>query len=77
MTEWQPIETCPEKQPVLLYQPANEDTFQREGIIVGEIERNFTPQIRIWVNPHMVGGWEMECEIEHPTHWMPLPPVPS
>lgn len=77
MSEWQPIETCPVGVAVLLYQPNDDNSFRSEGMIVGEIERNFTPTIPIWVTPSMVGGWEMECELDRPTHWMPLPEPPN
>ena len=87
MTEWQPIETCPEDKDVLLYQPRKEEaiseahgggayTTQSEGMVVGSIERNVTG-IPIWVTPSSIGGWEMECDVQNPTHWMLLPEPPK
>lgn len=71
---WQPIETYREGDVVLLYQPANAALYQPEGMVVGTVER--ATHIKYWVSPALVLGWEMECELENPTHWMPLPAPP-
>jgi hypothetical protein len=74
---WQPIESAPENQPVLLWQPGVRHLD--EGMIIGSIERkgyeHHDPPF--WVNPHMVSGYEWECDLTRPTHWAPLPPSPE
>ena len=63
MTDWQPIETAPQNTPVLV------------------LER---PEFPVCVAIYKTGGyptgWVLDAydAIElRPTHWMPLPPIPT
>ena len=57
-----------------------------EGMLVGSIEWNYHKgadgqrdlRRERWISvyPELVGGWEMECEMDYPSHWMPLPNKP-
>ncbi len=73
MSEWQPIETLADNVQALLYQAGCE-------IIAGSIE-HWTDATGsrggCWVHPAEVGGYEWECSVERPTHWMPLPDPPA
>jgi hypothetical protein len=64
MTEWQPIETAPEKKAVL--------TNQGTGIYSGQwyiCEANGRVPA--------CADWGVEVSEIEPTHWMPLPDPPS
>jgi hypothetical protein len=85
MTTWQPIETAPrDGTAILIYQPDYEVGGERE------CERaNFhwrDGQAGVWYDDHRYaigywrpwGGWGNRNNAHvNPTHWMPLPPVPT
>lgn len=80
MSEWQPIETAPLNEDILLWQPSWENhgvTLRDAGMMVGSLERFDVQDRQFLVRPSMVGGYDMECEVTHPTHWLPLPPPPA
>jgi Protein of unknown function (DUF551) len=79
VTEWQPIETLPDRKVVLLWQPADKKKFQPEGMVVGSIEREGWEHRKppFYVHPANIGGWEWESDIDAPTHWMELPQPPQ
>lgn len=70
---WQPVETAPMNTEALFFEPARE-LF--EGYLVGPFimvgsliyEREFCAS--------GAGGFECEIDMQHPTHWMPLPEGP-
>lgn len=70
---WQPIESLPDGQVVILWQPKDKTGLQPEGMIIGEVDRKHG---YLSVSVHMCSGWEWECDLEKPTHWMPLPAPP-
>jgi len=65
--EWQPIETVPINDPVLL--------FTHGGIIEGfkDYDGKFQQEV-IYCTYDGCGGPAFECQ---PTHWMPLQPPPQ
>ena len=75
---WQPIETCPEYATVLLYQPAVQITPKyTEGpfMVVCRTYRRIGQELQ-WDMKH-VSGAEAECDMDKPTHWLPLPEPPK
>lgn len=65
---WQPIESCPKEQDVLLFSDMWEDTFG--AIQIGQLDHG--------------GEWNLQSEMRldddeefFPTHWMPLPAWPA
>jgi hypothetical protein len=75
---WQPIETCPEGVDVILWQPNDKEHYLSEGMIIGKLERNGWEKRNppFYVNASYVSGYEFECDVERPTHWMILPEAP-
>lgn len=63
--KWEPIETAPKDESILLYYPTD------DIIIVG-----YWCDFK-WQIDH-VGGYEWESDVDciEPTHWMPLPEAP-
>jgi len=78
MSEWQPIETVPHDVPILLYQ-APRELF--DGYLVPDPPRMIVGSMEKGRKSHPytcnVGGYECECEVDAPTHWMPLPEPPK
>lgn len=66
---WQPIETAPQDQMVLVYAPSPDPTRWHTSVC------DLSPIICAakW---HPEGGWCM-CEIREVTHWRPLPAAPQ
>ena len=65
--EWQPIETAPRGEEILLW-----GTWRHDG----EMQRligYFHPRFGAWMTVDQQAGGETECE---PTHWAPLPSSP-
>ena len=62
MSEWQPIETAPEGESLLVYMP----TDKRNPI-----------QVARWGKHTKVIGNQFAFDMEKPTHWMPLPEPPK
>lgn len=69
MSEWQPIETAPTDTPILVYQP---------GVVLsaGEMSR-YSKTSPLHFYPSFVDGRDWECDLDTPSHWMPLPPPPT
>lgn len=63
---WQPIETAPKDEDVLLYLP---DDGETEVAVGHEAEGNWYPQ-----DVSTLGGRPFPFQ---PTHWQPLPPPPT
>ena len=64
--EWQPIETAPEGEVVLVWDADAEEFFPAE----------FLSQVTGWGNPGEWMDWH-GMRLLHPTHWMPLPDPPT
>jgi hypothetical protein len=76
MSEWQPIDTAPKDgTPILAYGPE----YCGNKNITAVLEwYAFTPRIGggMW-NAVGASGYECECDLQEPTHWMPLPEPPK
>lgn len=70
--EWQPIETAPVNQSVLVYIPKTE--HYGDGIYRA-IRPNFGT-LRPWQTTGLHVGRDCD-DFYQPTHWMPLPPSPA
>jgi len=77
MSEWLPIETAPECEPILVWVPkANRGLDSAEVVIL--IYDALDPSGRgysIWTNGGPNGGSDLDFD-HNPTHWMPLPAPP-
>ena len=62
LTQWQPIETCPEKTDVLILLPSS------SGKHIEQAEREGRQYFALYGNMR---------EFRSPTHWMPLPKPPE
>lgn len=60
MNQWQPIETAPDNEMLMLFEPHSMVGF----IFVGR--KNLDG---VWIN-------NLDLEEQKPTHWMPLSPPP-
>lgn len=70
---WQPIETAPRDGSVFLaYQPADPSNPAVWPELMG-VGYFYSHGFRL----DGVGGYEVEYDLERPTHWMPLPTPPS
>lgn len=74
MSEWQPIDSAPKDQRLLLFYPG-----QLGGWICGHWDddkyaKNSRPY---WRNDRTIYMGVKMCRRHPPTHWMPLPPPPS
>ena len=69
--EWQPIETAPINDEVLVYNP-------KFGVLIGWINHNLDAQKPrpYWVYDN-VNKSKKESRAYPPTHWMPLPEPPE
>lgn len=74
---WQPIETAPKGQRIVLYRPSS--PFERARVVIGQYEPNSDAARR--PRPY----WSHDCETftgtkearrHPPTHWCPLYPLP-
>lgn len=75
MSEWQPIETAPEKTTILLWQPG-----RVQSIDIGRLERNVTLNSGEVVTYYWGSGYladRSNSQWREPTHWMPLPEPPK
>ncbi len=70
--EWQPIETAPKNQDVLLFCPLR-------GIVRGvwNWDRYAHNPRPYWSNDRERMLGTRETRADQPTHWMPLPKVPT
>ena len=72
MTDWQPIETAPENQSVLVWVPQFE--HYGKGVLRAILVNMGTG--RRWTST----AWHVGRDIPHddyPTHWMPIPSPPE
>lgn len=81
MSEWQPIETAPEFEPILVTAPkANRGHDSCEVVVLvrhPEYEGPDGKLFSFWTNGGPNGGSDLWFdEEEYPTHWMPLPNPP-
>lgn len=79
--EWQPIETVPEGEHVLLYWPEGEKGLGGMECATVFFEPdgwNGGSRYAYWTHggPNSGIDWNAR-DNEEPTHWMPLPPPPS
>ena len=65
---WQPIETAPSNERVLLFFP------WKRRIAVGCRRKNLYQSEPDWTSDD---GEAMTLQFDTPTHWQPLPPAPS
>jgi hypothetical protein len=65
---WQPIETAPKDELILLYQPNG--PLQDEVFMVCQW-RVMSPDYGYW-SPDGIYGHEWESELKNPTLWVPL-----
>jgi len=65
MTEWQPIETAPKDGYFLVYLPGHHP-----------VTGNVTSARFRAGNPFFIGS-NMACDVDPPSHWMPLPEPPK
>jgi predicted DNA-binding transcriptional regulator YafY len=78
VSEWQPIETCPENETVLVYCEAWDEERDpvRQCVIsrmAGERLWDFTGGFDHWFDRDLMEDGENGI----PTHWMPMPAPPS
>lgn len=75
--EWQPIETAPKDERILLYRPTAGFTWTR--VVIGRFDSDrYAKRPRpYWQHDleHLAG--KAEGRAVNPTHWMPLPAPPS
>lgn len=78
MTEWKPIETAPEHEPILVWVPGvNRGLDSAEVVIILRSEHDPSGRgYSIWTNGGPNGGSDMDFK-HNPTHWMPLPEPPK
>ena len=69
MTTWQPIETAPEHEPILIWVPGVNRGHASAEVVI-RVADSF------WTNGGPNAGDDLYFE-EAPTHWMPLPPPPQ
>lgn len=74
MSEWQPIETAPESEPILVFAPkAHRGHDSCEVVVLYHVDG----EIHWWTNGGANAGSDLYFEPdETPTHWMPLPDPP-
>ena len=70
---WQPIDTAPESEPILVWAPMLHRGNPSAEVVV--LYRN-GDEINYWTNGGANGGDNIWFEAE-PTHWMPLPSPPK
>jgi hypothetical protein len=75
MTDWQPIETAPKDQTIMLYRPAANEWFQ---VAPGKWDTNdFHARPKpYWSCPYGI-AFVYDCRAFPPSHWQPLPPPPE
>lgn len=74
MSEWQPIETAPDSEPILVNAPgADRGRDSCEVVVVVRTDG----EIYYWTNGGPNGGSDLFFKYGLPTHWMPLPPPPA
>ena len=73
--EWQPIETAPKDEVILLYRP---DAIKWAKVAPGkwEPQEHYTRPSPYWEICLHIGG-AYESRKWPPTHWMPLPEPPK
>lgn len=74
MNEWQPIETAPEDQSVLIYIPNAE--HYGEGVYRALRKETVKKGVFIWMTTGLRHGSDLLRRDYQPTHWMPLPDPP-
>jgi hypothetical protein len=62
VSTWQPIESAPEDEDVL---------------VIGTLYNMLVPDPHIHVAAYRRGWWSGNRTVSHVSHWMPLPPMPS
>jgi len=73
LTGWQPIETAPEHEPILVWVPEeNRGWDSAEVVIIYRTETGMS----FWTNGGSNGGSDVYFRKE-PTHWQPLPAPPG
>lgn len=85
MSEWQPIETAPREESVLVTFAAKdipEGHMTMPGVMVAYWDAYYAPggngydgQSKGWVDAHSGEGCHLHYG--HPTHWQPLPEPPK
>lgn len=76
MSEWQPIETCPQDTFCLVHEGGAIRTMYRSGG-VWQPTAIIVDQWGQGVDPTRVGVTVRETGVYEPSHWMPLPEPPD
>ena len=72
MTDWQPIETAPYGEKVLVYSPISR--FNRQAkYSIGVLRQYVGDEAPKW----SLNGNRIDGRYSPPTAWMPLPPAPA
>lgn len=76
MSEWQPIETAPKDQTVIVFRPTMWGGKGHIGKARWETDKYLKKPKPFWSSSE---GWIGKTEDRHhpPTHWMPLPEPPE
>lgn len=75
MSDWQPIETAPKDQTILLYRPTA-SSYARIAPGEWDDQRHHARPTPHWMSWHRLAL--VSDNKEHsPTHWMPLPEPPK
>jgi len=75
MNEWQPIETAPKDERILLYRPTSPEWWRVIGGMYDSDEYAKKPKPYWTVDNWALG--KLEQRQNAPTHWMPLPEPPK
>jgi len=73
LTGWQPIETAPEHEPILVWVPEENRGWDSAEVVI--IYR-YADGMSFWTNGGSNGGSDVYFRKE-PTHWQPLPAPPG
>lgn len=79
MTDWHPIETAPLDREILVYQRAGDPDkreYWGEAMVIGTLEK-WEHRKELWFTASHVGGYEYECDLEHPHMWAEKPEPPK
>lgn len=78
MSEWQSIETVPEKTDVLLLWPCPDtDPIVRIGNLRWRPFGNDKPIFKLEIDYGHCGAWVYTDQDDCPTHWHPVPQLPA
>lgn len=78
MSDWQPIETAPEDEQILVWSPAESRWDNGMAAPVWTVVKSVMEdgEADFFIEHDGDGGY-MSWQSAHPTHWMPLPDPPE